>query len=151
MATVRIIDRGLSFNQLATNAQKLAAQAINVGVLRTAGKEKGGTDLVAVAAYNEFGTAHIPARPFLRIASDKNQDKWQKLMGDVAARVTANQMGVQQAQKLLGNQAVGDVQKVIGNRGLLAPNKPATIKKKGSSAPLIDSGNLRQSISFEVR
>lgn len=151
MATVRITSRGLSFNQLASNAHKLAAKAINVGVLRTAGKEKDGTDLVAVAAYNEFGTKNIPARPFLRIASDKNKAKWERLMAGVANRVVVNQMGIDQARNLLGNQAVGDVQKVIGNRGLLKPNNPATVKKKGSDAPLIDTGNLRQSISFEVK
>ena len=34
--------------------------------------------------------------------------------------------------------------------GTLTPNAPSTIKKKGSSRPLIDTGQLRQSISNKV-
>jgi hypothetical protein len=34
--------------------------------------------------------------------------------------------------------------------GQFTPNKPATIKRKGSSRPLIDTGHLRQSIISKV-
>ena len=34
--------------------------------------------------------------------------------------------------------------------GQFIPNKPATIKRKGSSRPLIDTGHLRQSITSKV-
>ena len=34
--------------------------------------------------------------------------------------------------------------------GSFTPNKPATIKRKGSSRPLIDTGHLRQSITSKV-
>ena len=33
----------------------------------------------------------------------------------------------------------------------LAPNAPATIARKGSSTPLIDTGALLNSITYEVR
>lgn len=148
---ITIKEIGISFDAIGKNANRLASQAIKAGILRSAGKEKSGVDLVEVAAYNEFGTKYIPPRPFMRIAADKNSSNWQRLMMNVAARVTLNQMGIRQGQNLIGNQAVGDIQKVIGNRGLLAPNAPNTVKQKGSDAPLIDSGNLRQSVSFEVK
>jgi hypothetical protein len=52
--------------------------------------------------------------------------------------------------KLIGMRVVGDIQDRISD-GIPPPNSPITIARKGSSKPLIDSGQLRQSISFEVR
>ena len=37
------------------------------------------------------------------------------------------------------------------NKGPFTPNAPATVKRKGSSQPLIDTGNLRKSITFVIR
>ena len=35
--------------------------------------------------------------------------------------------------------------------GSFTPNAPATIKKKGSSHPLIDSGRMRQSVNYVIQ
>lgn len=149
---ITIEEFGITFDEISKNAKMLARRRIKAGILRTAGKTQDGkTDLVAVASYNEFGTKHIPSRPFMRIAANKNGDNWTKLMKGVAARVTVNQMGVGQGLNIVGNRVVGDIQKVIGDRSLLVPNAPNTIKQKGSDAPLIDSGHMRQSVSFEVK
>lgn len=148
---VSITEKGVSLQDLKRFTEQLAGKELNAGVLRTAGKEKKtGADLVDVATWNEYGTEHIPKRPFMRIAERRNEKKWQKLAEGVAEKAIEG-MGVDQGLDLLGNQIVGDIQEVIGNRNLLAPNAPGTIKQKGSDAPLIDTGQLRQSISFEVR
>jgi hypothetical protein len=46
-------------------------------------------------------------------------------------------------------QAAADVQAYMVN-GKFAPLKAKTIKRKGSSKPLIDTGQLRQSITYRV-
>ena len=35
--------------------------------------------------------------------------------------------------------------------GTFEPNAPSTIRKKGSSRPLIDTGRMRQSVNFIIR
>jgi hypothetical protein len=46
--------------------------------------------------------------------------------------------------------AVGDIQHEIT---VLRhpPNAPATIRAKGSSKPLIDTGEMRQSVTYQIR
>lgn len=156
MATVIIEERGISFEALKQQARQLAGKELAAGVLRTAGKHKEtGADLVDIAHWNEYGTSRIPKRPFMRIAASRNEKNWGILAEDAAEKVIDG-MGVEQAVDLLGNQMVGDIKEVIGDKKLLRPNAPSTIRMKTvrgkvGDAPLIDTGQLRQSISFEVR
>ncbi|SHI61964.1 hypothetical protein SAMN02745671_01175 [Anaerovibrio lipolyticus DSM 3074] len=148
---VSITEKGVSLQDLKRFTERLSDKELAAGVLRTAGKEKKtGADLVDVATWNEYGTKNIPKRPFMRKAASKNGKKWGELSEAVAERVIDG-MGVEQAVEVLGNQMVGDIQNVIGDRTLLRANAPSTIRQKGSDAPLIDTGLLRGSIDFEVR
>ena len=145
---VRDVDLG--FKAIVKELTKLDGKEVVAGVLRTAGKSADKkTNLVDIAIWNEYGTRRIPSRPFLRIAAEKND--WAKLAQQVGGRVIDGTMAAEQGLDLIGNKMVGDIQQVIGNRSLLAPNAPATVRRKGSDAPLIDTGQLRQAISFEVR
>ena len=149
---VFITDQGISLQDLQKYADNLDGRELVAGVLRTAGREKKtGVDLVDVATWNEYGTSRIPKRPFMRIAEMQNRDKWFRLSEKVARNVLQGAMDVNQSLELIGNKIVGDIREVIGDRTLLVPNAPSTIRQKGSDAPLIDTGQLRQSISFEVR
>lgn len=143
-------DHDLGFRKIVSGLKDLDSVEIVVGVLRNAGKEKNGTDLVEVAAYNEFGTKHIPSRPFIRIASDEHGDEWQDLSEQCVDAIIAGSMGKNQVLNLIGSKAKADIQKVIGDKSKLAPNSDATVLRKGSSAPLIDTGRLRQSINYRI-
>ena len=48
---------------------------VRVGFQRGDASEEDGTDMCDVAAYNELGTDHIPARPFIRQSVDDNESK----------------------------------------------------------------------------
>ena len=149
---VSIIEHGIGLHDILVNTRKLNGKKINVGVLRTAGRSADGkTDLVDIAMWNEFGTARIPKRPFMRIAEEKHGKEWQKLATDLADKVDMGEMNEEQLYEIVGNKMVGDIQEVIGNRNQLQANAPATVRRKKSDAPLIDTGQLRQAISFEVR
>lgn len=154
----KVEDRDLGYTAVIKNVTALSSKSLVVGVLQNAGKEEDGTDLVDVAIWNEYGTrdGHIPARPFLSIATDENKAKWQKLTEGTATAVIDRKMPVDQALEIIGSQMAGDVQMVIGDKSKLKPNRPATIRaksKKGKigDAPLIDTGRLRQSIHFDIR
>ena len=71
-------------------------------------------------------------------------------------------MGSEAAKSLEGKQSMDTTIQRVGIKAQIeilkkfrdndwAPNAPYTVAKKGSSTPLIDSGQLRQSISWEVK
>lgn len=140
-------DIDLGFAEIIRNVRELDGKTVKAGILKDAGKEPNGTSLVDVAIYNEFGTSRIPSRPFLRIATDRNKTTWQneaeRIVDKVFARYNPN-------FSILGRRMVENIRDVIGNKSLLAPNAPATIRKKGHDKPLIDKGKLKSSVAYEV-
>lgn len=97
-----------------------------------------------------FGTAEIPARPFLEdgIASKKEEIK--NALQEEAKKVLN---GGQANWNKVGTMAVGAVQEFV--RGdyykTNIPNGPKTIKYKGSDKPLIDGANLINDLKFVVQ
>lgn len=132
--------------------KKLESSAVSVGVHRDAGKHKKSEDGLTVAqifSYNEFGTDSIPERPTLRPTLAKERVKYQYNMAKIAAKAMKDEgYDIRQAMGRLGQQVQGDVQKAIRDLSD-PPNAPETIKRKGSSSPLIDTGQMLSSIRWE--
>jgi hypothetical protein len=106
--------------------------------------------VISKAIWNEFGTRRIPERPFFRNAMRKNRKKYVSLMAARAKQIVEQKETVSRAINQLGVMAVGDVQyEIVALRH--PPNAPSTIKAKGSSNPLIDTGEMRQSVTYQVR
>lgn len=143
-------DKDLGYQKIIRGFQALDGVAVTAGIHADAGRQDG-VDLVDIAVFNEYGTRNIPARPFVRLAFDKNEAAWNKTIEAGCTAMANGTADVNRLTSVLGAQMVGDVQEVIGDRSLLAPNAPSTIKQKGSDAPLIDSGRLRQSVSYKVK
>lgn len=123
---------------------------ILVGV--PAGKtEADGTSTALVAAVHEFGSPErgIPERSFLRAGLRASFFAITRLNVDSLRAVANNTMSVDTALARTGAVAAGGVQKYIPE-GDFVPNAPSTVKAKGSSKPLIDTGHLRQSITYVV-
>lgn len=60
---------------------------------------------------------------------------------------------MKQLANLIGEAGLLQIQKAFENGGINGewePNSPLTIERKGSSKPLIDKGDLRRSITYEV-
>lgn len=95
------------------------------------------------AAWNHFGTAKIPARPFLDVAIKKNLNEI----------IEAGKENFSETRNLgltvdaMGLYAVGAIQRYIAE-GVPPPNAESTIKRKKSSRPLIDNGIMWQAITF---
>lgn len=117
---------------------------LKVGFFETS-KYQNGIFVADVAKNNEFGTLEIPSRPFFRNAIENNSKKWinflaQDLVKSENAEISYNR---------LGEVARGDIVKSINQTNSPA-NSPLTIKAKGSSKPLIDTGFLRANVTFKV-
>ena len=90
----------------------------------------------------------MPQRSFLRSAYDENLPMIDKMIQRVAHGAVFG-LGTNAALNQLGNVVQGMVQRKIVD-GPFVPNSPATIKRKKSSKPLIDTGHLRQSIRYVI-
>lgn len=103
-------------------------------------------NLASLAAVLEFGNEHIPSRPFLRQTLSENQEKYVALF----TQLFKQGLQIERIYEQLALVAQGDVQLNIA-RGNWAPNAKSTIKQKGSSKPLIDTGKMRQSVKGIVK
>nr|DAR18300.1 MAG TPA: virion morphogenesis protein [Caudoviricetes sp.]DAX49690.1 MAG TPA: virion morphogenesis protein [Caudoviricetes sp.] len=106
----------------------------------------GNFNLASLAAVLEFGNEHIPSRPFLRQTLSENQEKYTALF----TQLFKQGLQIERIYEQLALIAQGDVQLNIA-RGNWAPNAKSTIKQKGSSKPLIDTGKMRQSVKGIVK
>lgn len=111
----------------------------------------GSTPVAMIAAVHEFGSPEqgIPERPFMRSSMRANAQKYVRLNKINLVRILRGQLTTEQALGQLGEMAKGDVQDTLRN-GDFAPLKQSTIDRKGSSKPLIDTGQLRQSVTYEL-
>ena len=85
----------------------------------------------------------------MRQAFDASIQKINQLVVRTKSEVFNGRVGAREAFQLLGVFFVGQVKKIF-RAGEFEPNKPATIKAKGSDKPLIDTGRLRNSIDYEL-
>lgn len=147
--TVRDTDRG--FNKL-VEVLRRSKKALLVGLPGQIGNEKhpnADLSLAQLANYLEFGTDTIPARPFLSGTIDANMGAYKKASVSIAEKVVAQRSKLENELQLLGERILSDVKKNIVSH-IPPPNSPSTILKKGSSTPLIDTGHLMGSLTYEV-
>ena len=146
---VAIVDHDLDFKELERAVRKLIKNknaSMQVGFLKTA-TYKDGTRVADVARWLNYGTHRIPPRPFFNKAVSLNNAKWLNILATEAGR--GKELDMKTAFNRLANVCVGDIQKALTELRS-PPNKPSTIKKKGSSNPLIDTGHLRRSVTYKV-
>jgi hypothetical protein len=104
-----------------------------------------------IGAVHEFGSpeAGIPERPWLRPGIRSGTSEYTRLNRVNIIRILKGEITPQIALRQLGAMAVGKVQQFI-RAGNFVPLKPQTIARKGSTAPLIDTAQMVQSVTFEV-
>ena len=111
--------------------------------------EKKKPTLVEVATWMEFGTKLVPQRSFLRGAIIQFRSELNKTTIQVHRQITRGKLTVDQGLRILGEAIQAKVQKRIRD-GIGPELKRATIVRKGSSTPLIDTGQLVNSIRYKV-
>lgn len=113
-------------------------------------KGKADADIVSIAIWNHFGTSRgIPPRPFITIAMFKNRRQIQAALRKIAKAQVADGTPVSRSLPKLGALGAGMIQDQIA-ANTPPPNAPSTIRKKGSSRTLIDTGRMRQSVTWAL-
>lgn len=100
------------------------------------------------AFWNEFGTVKMPERPFIRNAFNQNRAAYRAMMIRAAQQIMMGAMTKTIVLSQLGLKAAGDIQRSMP--GTPPPNAPSTVRMKGSSTTLVDTGQMRQSVTWKL-
>lgn len=121
---------------------------VRVGFLENA-TYPGGTPVAMIAAIQNFGAprAGIPPRPFF---SNMIADKSEEWPSAIANLLPANNYDVERVLALAGEAIAGQLRQSIVDTNA-PPLAESTIARKGHSKPLVDTGHMLQSVSYEVQ
>lgn len=143
-------------SEYADQIREAQRKEVAVGIPRGAATSKiygDGTTVLQVAAIHEFGSDDIPARSFLRVPFNIKRDEINQALATQFERVAAGQISVMQALGLVGATARNISVEAFTTMGYghWPDIKQSTKDAKGSGKPLIDTGTLRNSITWDVR
>lgn len=143
-------DRGL--NRIIKDYLGLGQSFVKVGVQGSEATKKdkeSKTTNIDKAVHNEFGTDIIPPRPFLRRGVETNINKINSIKLKLVNQVIDDRISVDHGLNELGLKTQSLIQAGF-TKIKWQKNAASTIRQKGSSQPLIDTGFLRQSITYVV-
>jgi hypothetical protein len=149
---IKDVDKGYRDRMKQIDAAKSAS--IEVGIMGDEGglsQKKGGPGLTVldVATFHEFGLG-VPERSFIRGWFDVYQATARKQISAMLQSVVAGRRSKSQMMELLGVRWVAEIQKFIAAGTNLQPLEEVTILRKGSSVPLVDTGQLKASVTYRI-
>jgi len=153
--------------RMASVSRQLQGRRMRVGVLdegeigMIAHVHEYGCDITVtdkMRAYLHFRGIHlkkettvirIPERSFIRAGFDAREADWRSKVDDIIQGCYDGGIPVDTALDMLGLDLAGQIQEFA--RDLSSPpNRKATVKLKGSSNPLVDTGRMIGAIRHEV-
>jgi hypothetical protein len=151
--TAQVIDIDRGMRRFVARLSATRGLNVTVGIHPEEGAQAAGTaTLATVANVHEFGAPSqgIPQRSWLRATVDQERARIisaQRKWGQAVARRAISPI---RGAALVGQTVETMVKKrILG--GIDPPLEDATIDRKGSSKPLIDTGQFLQSITSKVR
>ena len=135
------------------NLQQFKDSVVKAGILAKDGSQNHseGITVFQIGMIHEFGVPekNIPRRSFIRVPIENNIKEITKLIENNHRLVSENVMSAKIALDRIGIKAQNTIKESFRNNDWKA-NSRATVKRKGSSRPLIDTGQLIGSISYIV-
>jgi hypothetical protein len=124
------------------------ASSVRIGFL-SGSTYPDGTPVAMVAAIQDWGApgANIPPRPFFRNMIAAKKGEWPKAISDL---LKANDYDALLTLQQTGQTVAGQLRESIQQTNS-PPLKPATIRRKGFATPLIDTGQMFNSVDSEVK
>lgn len=145
-----VVRKGGALATLTAALEALDNQEARVGWFESA-RYPDGTPVAYVATIHEFGTSdgHVPSRPFMRPAVADNGPEWMEQLGAGARAALQGSTSPSAVLEVVAAKAAGDVAKKIA--AVTSPTlAPATVRRKGSTKPLVDTGQMIQSVTYRV-
>jgi hypothetical protein len=116
---------------------------VKVGLPQGANDYPDGTSVIMVGTAHEFGSSRVPERSFLRSTVIEKKRDYKTLFRKLSYKVIKSDMDTKQALGIVGLAVQTDVQDNITDI-----DAPPLVYREGN--PLVDTGHLRQSITYEV-
>lgn len=138
-----------------SNLEKAKRLKVKVGLPseKIGGKVYGdGTSILQVGIWHEYGTKHIPKRSFIRAPFVTKREEINAYIATQFNNVFENGTDAEVALGRVGIKGMNICKGAFRERGYgeWKALKPSTIKAKGSDAPLVDTGVLRNSITWSL-
>lgn len=166
-AKAKVTFSNRAWRELADNVNELGRSHVKVGILAGKGADTPGDDtsltLAQIAAIHEYGApaANIPERSFLRSTFRRHSAALGSTTARLAKLVLARKLTNTAALNLLGMWASSKVKREITGAQHIPPplaekRSPtgrllwSTAERKGSDRPLVDTGQLVNSITHVV-
>lgn len=151
MSELEIVKR---LREITERAKQLNNISLNVGIPSDKGEREksSGVTNAELGIIHEFGAPErgIPERSFMRSTAEEESKNVAKLAGIQIKKSLNSEISAYDAFSVIGNYLqVKIVDKIT--EGNFEENTKETIKRKKSSKPLIDTGQLRASITYEIK
>lgn len=133
-----------------SNLKKIAMRmngpnSVKVGLPKGSNNYPDGTSVIMVGTVHEFGSPSrgIPQRSFLRSTVREKRRSYKIMFKKIAKQIVDGKIDMKKGLGLIGLQVSTDVKEKITDI-----KSPALKYRQGN--PLIDTGHLRQSITYKV-
>jgi len=134
------------------NSLNPQGQYAKVGLPESSGDHKdSGTSIVAIGAVHEFGIG-VPMRSFLRVPIGEHQAEIANVAKLGAKKVVDGTGNIKGTLKAMGEAGVS-ISKESFSSNNWAPLKDPTRGRKnkdGDATPLVDTGTLKRSITYQI-
>lgn len=149
-------DTDLGADALQRMLKGVGRATVRVGILSDSPHQdengaSGALSVAEIAAVHEFGAParNIPQRSFIRATVDAEAAEIQRLQETLFAQVIDGGITEAQALELIGAKVAAMMQARITSN-VPPPLKPETVERKGSSVALVDTGQLKSSLTWQV-
>ena len=147
-----VVVNDTKWRELAAKIAGIGKRVAKVGIVGpdALNSEAGGASVVEIAAFQELGTSTIPARSFIRATVESKRKELGVICERVAKAIVLKGMPIDTALEVVGQWAAAAMKRTITGSDIPPPLAPTTIAAKGSSKPLVDTGQLVNAISYEI-
>lgn len=122
---------------------------VDVGIIDAGRHDDSERTVAQIAFDNEFGTEINPERSFMRSTMQEKRQQIIKLQKSLLKKISNGSIKVEVALGLVGEFTADLIRrKIVSLKS--PPNAPSTIEAKGSSNPLVDSGQMKNAVTYEV-
>lgn len=150
--TVVVKDLGLKNLRKKIRVLSKAGASVTSGVHEGSPRAGDGLSNAEVASFHEFGTSTVPARPFVGPTVKENEAEYLRMLAQALKKddwTSASTRDVKDSLELVGMKMAADMRRRIRD-GIEPPLAESTIKRKGSSKPLVDTAQMVNSIKHKV-
>lgn len=148
--SVVVEDKDLGYKEIVKEVKKLDGSYSDIGLFGSGGDAS--TNLAERGAVHEFGSksGKIPARPFERKAFDGNIKEIKGFVSDEYNKMLERKIKAKHLLNRSGEFMEGLMKEEV-TQGQFIALSPKTILAKGSSRPLIDTGDMRNAIQHKEK